>query len=191
MDEPDRSSRPRPEADDQPPPESHASIQVEVFDALELLGESARRTLVELATRALALLPNSGQVRVCIVNDQRMCLDHEKFSGIATTTDVLTFDLSSEADSFDQKKLDVDLTICFDQAKRQASQLGHRVEQELLLYIIHGTLHCLGYDDHTQTDYQRMHEKEDELLARIGIEPTFFSESCSPKDQSTQKEHYP
>ncbi len=183
MDEPDRSSRPQPEADDQPPPAIPGSIQVQVLDGLGLLDESARSELTELAVRALALLPNQGQVRVCIVNDQRMSADHEKFSGIAGTTDVLTFDLSPKADSFDQKTLDIDLTICFDQAKRQASKLGHRIEHELLLYIIHGTLHCLGYDDHTQDHYQRMHKKEDEILAQIGIDATFYA-----KADSTHKE---
>ncbi len=184
MDEPERSSRPQPEADDQPPPARPGSLQVEIIDRLELVGGRVRQKLVDMASLALAGLPNTGQVRVCIVNDRRMSIDHEKFSGITGTTDVLTFDLAPKTADFNQKILDADITICFDQAVRQAKRHGHSVEQELLLYIIHGTLHCLGYNDHTQADYKRMHEKEDELLAQIGFGATFFS-----KPDTAYKEH--
>ncbi len=184
MDEPERSSRPQPEADDHPPSSKPVSIQVEITDGLELLGSGARQKLVNMASQALASLPNTGQVRVCIVNDQRMSTDHEKFSGITGTTDVLTFDLAPRTTDFNRKMLDTDITVCFDQAVRQAAMHGHSLEQELLLYIIHGTLHCLGYNDHTQAEYKRMHKKEDEILAQIGFGATFFS-----KTDTAHKEH--
>jgi len=194
MDEPDRSSMPppdhEPEPDDQPPPTTLASIQVEVIDQLNLLGQAPSTTLANLASRALAPLPNQGQVRVRIVDDQRMSTAHEKFSGITGTTDVLTFDLAeptNQADSFDQKILDTDLTVCFDEAHRQAANHNHPVEHELLLYIIHGTLHCLGYNDHDESEYQRMHNKEDELLTNIGIGAIFYPMKKSNTDQ-THKE---
>lgn len=182
MEEPAQSSPPRNEADDQPPPETKAqhapsaSIKVDVFDALNLLSKPAFALLTDLATRALASLPNEGDIRVCIVDDQRMSIAHEKFSGITGTTDVLTFDLAPETSSFNQKIIDTDLTICYDEAIRQATKLNHPVEHELLLYIIHGTLHCLGYNDHDDAEYQRMHKKEDELLAKINIKPIFFTQ---------------
>ena len=178
MDHPDPSSSPACDADDHPPPDParrSLSIEVELFDPLNLLTEHAKRSLADLAASALAGLPNAGQLRVLIVNDERMIQDHRKFSNLSTTTDVLTFDLAEPAENFDQKILDTDLTICYDQAKRQAKEHNHPLERELLLYIIHGTLHCLGYDDHSDEDYQRMHTKEDQLLANIGIDPTFFS----------------
>ena len=191
MDEPDRSSKPHNdnahhdphglgEADDQPPPAGSvpdgagSSIQVEIFDSQRLLSEQAYATLSGLATRALACLTRHGQVRVRIVDDRAMSIAHEQFSGITGTTDVLTFDLADPKSSWEEKILDTDLTVCFDEAVRQAIELKHPVEHELLLYIIHGTLHCLGYDDHDEAGYQRMHTKEDEVLNQIGIAPTFF-----------------
>lgn len=201
MDEPDRSSMPSPEADDQPPSLRSslrkASIQVEVIDQLALLGQRASASLADLASRALASLPNQGQVRVCVVDDQRMSAAHEKFSDITGTTDVLTFDLAprtNQPDSFDTKVLDTDLTVCIDEANRQAAIHNHPVEHELLLYIIHGTLHCLGYDDHDQGQYQRMHNKEDELLTNIGIGAIFYPMNKTNKTNTdntnpTHKEH--
>jgi len=172
MDEPDQSSSPHRAPEDQPP----RSIGVEIADGLGLLSASASEVLRANAARALRMLGAHGEVRVRIVNDEQMIQAHRRFSGLDTTTDVLTFDLAYDSGSLDTKVLDTDLTICFDQAQRQAEAHHHPVEQELLLYIIHGSLHCLGYDDHTETDYQQMHKKEDELLAKIGIAPTFFTE---------------
>ena len=191
MDEPDRSSKPPTEADDQPP----SSIEVELFDGLNLLNTHELDSLAQMTCRALAQLPNSGQIRVSIVDDQRMSDAHLKFSGIEGTTDVLTFDLAPETnpgsapESFDSKVLDTDLTICFDEAQRQSTKLGHSVERELLLYIIHGVLHCLGYNDHNDQDYQRMHQREDQLLSAIGVGNTFFtdqSNTCSNNSEYQQ-----
>ena len=50
---------------------------------------------------------------------------------------------------------------------------SHPVERELLLYIIHGILHCLGEDDHDDDAYARMHAREDDLLEAIGVGRTF------------------
>jgi probable rRNA maturation factor len=180
MDDNDQSSQPQTESDDQPPP----SIHVEIIDGLGLLTRTAQDSLALHAQSALNGLSRGGQVRVSIVDDQRMIEAHTKFSRLATTTDVLTFDLAPESQSHEEshtdKVLDTDLTVCFDQASREASERNHPIEHELLLYIVHGVLHCLGYDDHDEDGYQRMHEKEDELLTRIGIGATFFSQEKKP-----------
>jgi len=177
MDEPDQSSSLHAEPDEPPP-----SIEIEILDGLGCLSEHALDKLAANALRTLSLLPNRGQVRVRIVDDQRMIEAHQAFSGLATTTDVLTFDLADEAttDSFNQKILDADLTICSDQAQREAVKRNHTVEQELLLYIIHGTLHCLGYNDHNETEYKRMHTMEDQLLTKAGFGVTFYSKGNNP-----------
>ena len=46
---------------------------------------------------------------------------------------------------------------------------GHTVSDEVALYAIHGILHLLGYDDHDDADARRMHDRENEILTRIGI----------------------
>jgi len=42
-------------------------------------------------------------------------------------------------------------------------------QAELLLYLVHGLLHLIGYDDRTTQDAKRMHEREDELLEKFGF----------------------
>ncbi len=182
------------EPEDQPPSRSNerlddskarsSGLVVEILDATQQISGSSRLEIIDLAQRALSAFPNHGEIRVRVVDDAQMAADHERFSGVSGTTDVLTFDLSESSLDFQSKVLDVDLTVCFDEASRQSNQLNHRIEHELLLYIIHGTLHCLGYDDHDQSEYQRMHEKEDSLLSSLGLSPTFFTSHDSSSDES-------
>jgi probable rRNA maturation factor len=106
---------------------------------------------------------------VLVVDDSRMIEFHRRHSGIASTTDVLTFELRQHPSD----PIEVDLVICADEASRRAAELNHSIERELLLYCVHGLLHCLGYDDHDEPNWRRMHAREDEILAAIGVGATF------------------
>ena len=53
-------------------------------------------------------------------------------------------------------------------AVRQASLRGHSSEAELALYITHGLLHKLGFDDSTKGRAKKMHDIENEILQQLG-----------------------
>ena len=177
MDEPDRTSEPPLEADDQPPPSRTAPatgrIEIDLYDATGTLTPGQLQSLQSQIETVLALLPNTGQVRVRIVDDAEMIEAHNRYCDLPTTTDVLTFDLAEHESPDESKELDTDLILCLDEAQRQALQFNHDRTHELLLYTLHGVLHCLGYDDHTDSDYKAMHTKEDELLTQAGIGALF------------------
>lgn len=109
------------------------------------------------------------RVNALVVDDARMTHLHERHSGIAETTDVLTFDLRDHA----SKPIEADIVACADVAARSAAECKHSIEQELLLYFVHGLLHCAGYNDHAEADWRRMHAREDEILQAIGVGATF------------------
>lgn len=134
-----------------------------------LLQTQAAQALVELGNRPQGASLAGGSLRARIIDDAQMAVVHERHSGIAGPTDILTFDLRQNFDG----PLDTDLLIDIDEAGRQATARGHTLESELLLYIIHGTLHCLGFDDHDDTQFAQMHALEDQILATIGIGPIF------------------
>jgi probable rRNA maturation factor len=92
---------------------------------------------------------------------------HLFHSGVEGTTDVLTFDLRQGAAG----PLEVEIVACLDEARRMAG--AGPVERELLLYLLHGALHCLGHDDHDPEGFARMHEREDEILLAIGVGAVF------------------
>lgn len=69
--------------------------------------------------------------------------------------------------------LDTDILVCLDEARRQSAARGYPCERELLLYTLHGVLHCVGFDDHEEADFEAMHAAEDAVLAAIGVGPVF------------------
>lgn len=110
-----------------------------------------------------------AQLSLAVVEDDEMAQLHEQYTGVAGTTDVLTFDLREQGEPIDDTTLEGDIVICIDEAGRQAKERKHPLRHELLLYAVHGLLHLLGEDDHDEDDYQRMHAREDALLEQLGI----------------------
>lgn len=131
-------------------------------------------------TRAVEALHATGEVRVRVVADAEMAAAHVRYSGVEGTTDVLTFDMRDCDDA--DVPLDVDLWVCIDEANRQAEARGIDTDRELLLYCIHGVLHCLGHDDHTDEGFERMHAEEDRLLEAIGVGRTFALAADARRD---------
>lgn len=126
----------------------------------------------ELRQRLLLAIEASGaevaRLHVEVVDDAAMDAYHRKHSGVAGTTDVLTF-LASEPD----EAIEVDIVACLDEATRRGAEFGHGPARELLLYGVHGLLHCMGHDDHDPAAFERMHAEEDRILRSIGIGATF------------------
>ncbi len=157
-------------------------VTLEITDASGRLPAPARQWLRAHAAAAVSHAAPSGsesggghEVRVRIVADPEMATLHERHAGVGGTTDVLTFDMRT--DPLDP--LDVDIVICADEASRQAAGRGHGVERELLLYIVHGALHCMGHDDHDEDAARTMHEREDEILRAIGVGSVYASPDSS------------
>ncbi len=61
------------------------------------------------------------------------------------------------------------IAVCEKRAREQASEYGHSYERELHYLIVHGVMHCLGYDHLTDTERAEMREKEEEILGKLGI----------------------
>lgn len=141
---------------------------VEIEDAT---GRWAADTLAWVAKRGKAAgehLDCSGEVRVRLVGDAAMSAAHLKHLGDASTTDVMTFDMA-DGSAATTRVLDADVLICLDEAERQASLRRHGAPLEVLLYLVHAILHCLGYDDQTRAGARSMHETEDRVLSAIGV----------------------
>ncbi len=61
------------------------------------------------------------------------------------------------------------LVVCKERAQAQAEEYGHSYERELHYLLVHGILHCLGYDHIEETDRAQMREKEEYILGKMGI----------------------
>lgn len=101
-----------------------------------------------------------------IVSDPRIKTLNRKYLKHNYATDVLAFNLTSSCLGR-SRGLCGEVIVSADTARRQSKVFGMTVADELLLYIIHGILHLLGFDDHSAKDITRMRAKEKAVLARL------------------------
>ena len=149
--------------------EVSVSVRADVAGSGVAVGAGPLR---ELIGRSLGLLPRPvARVHLEIVGDAEMDRLHRLHSGIPGTTDVLTFPAHAEGEP-----IDVDIVACADEAARRAAEFGHGIDRELLLYAVHGLLHCCGHDDHEPAAHERMHAEEDRILGALGVGATFRPE---------------
>ena len=88
-----------------------------------------------------------------ILDVNQQYLQHDYF------TDIITFDYC-EGD-----RLSGDLFISVDTVRENALEYGTEFIDELNRVIVHGILHLIGYDDHSDEDIAVMRKKEDYYLS--------------------------
>jgi probable rRNA maturation factor len=109
---------------------------------------------------------HAASISLAIVDDQTIHRLNQRFLKHDYPTDVLSFVLDRDGHS-----LDGEIIVSADTAASACGEYGWTVQEELTLYVIHGTLHLIGYDDHTAQDRKRMRAKETEYLRRLSISP--------------------
>lgn len=109
---------------------------------------------------------SGATVSVGIVDDAEMAEMNQKYLDHEGPTDCLSFDLSDERAGDDARVFE--LIVNGQMALRRAARRGHSGEAELALYVTHGLLHQLGYDDDTPERAREMHQREDEILQHLG-----------------------
>ncbi len=90
------------------------------------------------------------EIAVAIVSDRAIAAVHERFMQIPGATDVITFAHG-------------DVVVSAETARARAAELGHGVESELALYIVHALLHLNGFDDTSPRAAARMRRVQDRL----------------------------
>lgn len=121
------------------------------------------RTAVETVLSGEGI--SSGEISLAVVDDEaihelnRRWLEHDE------PTDVLSFVLE-EADGYREGEI----IVSADTALVRSGEFGWSAHEELLLYVIHGTLHLAGYDDKSPDERERMRQRERFYLERVGVQ---------------------
>jgi probable rRNA maturation factor len=116
--------------------------------------EAAARRLQPWLAALLAELAPVGcrSLGVRFAGDRGMRRANRDFRGKAETTDVLSFPGGGGQHGGPGSHLDGagghlgDVLISVPAARRQAAAAGYPTERELRVLLLHGVLHCLGYD---------------------------------------------
>ena len=106
------------------------------------------------------------EVNIVFVDDKMITGLNSGYLNHHFTTDVLSFLLSEQ----NEKKLEGEVYVNVEQAKRQASEYTVTIKNEIGRLVIHGALHLLGYEDNTPGKKRRMTKKEDFYLGNSGLE---------------------
>ena len=105
-----------------------------------------------------------AKISVAVVDDPTIAELHQRYLDDPSPTDVLSFVLERSP-----KYLEGEIVVSADTAADLAPNYNWTAADELLLYVIHGALHLVGYDDTTPKKRTKMREKEKEYLARNRI----------------------
>ena len=110
------------------------------------------------------------ELSILLTGDEDIHHINVDYRGIDKPTDVIAFAMNEGVFSEINDNILGDVVISLDTAKRQASERGVDVMDEVVFLLIHGILHLLGYD-HEVNDRERrkMEDKERELLNQLGI----------------------
>jgi probable rRNA maturation factor len=117
----------------------------------------------------------SAEISIALVDDHTIHRLNKQFLGHDYATDVLSFPLSHEAGH-----LEGEIVVSAETAAREAVRYGWAETDELLLYVVHGTLHLAGYDDADDDARQQMRRREAEYLGQLGLKPRYDEEEPIP-----------
>lgn len=101
-----------------------------------------------------------GQVNIIFCSDNYILDINQKYLQHDYFTDIITFDYC------EGKTLSGDLFISVDTVRENAIFYGTEFDDELNRVIVHGLLHLIGYDDHSEEDQKTMRSKENYYLAQ-------------------------
>ncbi len=151
----------------------NADISVDITcDIAELKVDAERlKALARSVCRRFGM--DNAQVGIAVVGDEAIRKVNEEFLNKLQKTDVISFDLSDAADT----ARCFELVVNADEAARQSKAQKHPLQAELALYITHGLLHNLGFDDTAAQDSAEMHRTEDEILQEAGFGKVFDKQS--------------
>ena len=100
-----------------------------------------------------------GDISIIFCSDNHILDVNMKYLQHDYFTDIITFDYC------EGNRLSGDLFISVDSVRENAAFYGTAFPDELDRVMVHGLLHLIGYDDHTEEDIAVMRAKENYYLS--------------------------
>ncbi|MBM5790011.1 rRNA maturation RNase YbeY [Candidatus Parcubacteria bacterium] len=97
-------------------------------------------------------------VSIAFVSPLEIRRANRMYRGKDSVTDVLSFALDDGTG---------ELLLCYEQARRQAREVGHSAREEVSFLIVHGLLHLFGYDHERPSDARKMFAMQERILQNI------------------------
>ena len=123
--------------------------------------------------------PNQ-EVSILLTGDKDIRRLNQEFRSIDQPTDVLSFPQNADEDPCIPEEIILgDIAVSLDIAKAQAKEHGLDFKEEIILLLIHGILHLLGYDHEiSEKEEKQMRNKTRELFKLVFPE-RMLADSCN------------
>lgn len=105
---------------------------------------------------------DNARITIVFVEDEYIRTLNKRYLGRDRATDVLSFGVN-EGNASDGDMLG-DVYVSLDRTREQAVRYGVSLIDEVKRLVVHGCLHLLGYDHHTDRDRRIMRQKEEAYL---------------------------
>jgi probable rRNA maturation factor len=129
------------------------------------LNEKSIQLIVEESLRYEQV--TCDEINLYFVDTAAITSLHEEHFDDPTTTDCITFPLDPPFSPAPFPKVLGDVFVCVNTAIDYAKENDLCAYEELSLYIIHGLLHLIGFDDIEEEDRLIMRQKEQEHLTHL------------------------
>ena len=106
---------------------------------------------------------NGAKLSIAFVDDNEIKKLNNRYFNSNEVTDVIAFPLNNH-----KSALNGEIVVSVETAVDTAGKENIDVEGEIILYVVHGLLHLLGYRDGNRNDANIMHDKESGILKALG-----------------------
>lgn len=137
------------------------TIEIETDESVDLKDNICRAVRQAAQYRGF----RRGNIGVLITDDETIHDINARHLSHDYPTDVISFGYT-QADDL----VEGELVASWDTALREAAEYGWSAVDELLLYVVHGTLHICGMDDQHEEDAKKMRIAERDVMQLLGIQ---------------------
>jgi len=111
----------------------------------------------------IAKVITNKDFELIIVDNESIAKINKEYRNVDKPTDVLSFPLDVVCENMPIGTI----IISADKVIEKSNELGHSIEDEFKLLLIHGLLHLSGYDH--EIDNGEMREKEEEIIKKFNL----------------------
>lgn len=126
----------------------------------------------------------TDEVAIYFISNEKMCALHQQFFQDPSPTDCISFPMDEDLSS-DQYHILGEVFVCPHTAIRYLSKKKHTagvdVYRETTLYMVHGLLHLLGYDDIEKKDRALMRVLEKKYMMHLSQKGLLLSKKTLRK----------
>ena len=157
----------------------HLELDLQIACEAPALPEAEQ--LRSWAAAALAGRRQTAELTIRVVDETEGADLNLRFRGRPGPTNVLSFPFDPPPGLPPQDYIG-DLILCAPVVVREAAEQGKPEQAHWAHLVIHGVLHLMGYDHHTETEAEAMEAIETSLLGGLGF-PSPYEDPEFPHDQ--------